>query len=87
MPVQAPTAASNFGASTYSDPTGRSLRCFDMTRDGFMLFAMGFTGAKALGPHGLPIEWISLALGMPLSNISAHSWRSARRRSMCRERL
>jgi Rha family phage regulatory protein len=44
----APEAASNFGLSEYRDSSGRSLRCFDMTRDGFTLLAMGFTGPKAL---------------------------------------
>lgn len=45
---QSPSAALNFELSNYVDSTGRTLRCFDMTRDGFMLLAMGFTGAKAL---------------------------------------
>ena len=38
----------NFAPSSYTDPTGRSLRCFHMTRDGFSLLAMGFTGKRAL---------------------------------------
>lgn len=42
------STAPNFGASSYKDRTGRLLRCFDMTKDGFTLLAMGFTGAKAL---------------------------------------
>ncbi len=45
---EAPTTASNFGASSYKDSTGRTLRAFDMDRDGFSLLAMGFTGSKAL---------------------------------------
>lgn len=44
----APEAAPNFGVSEYRDSTGRRLRCFEMTRDGFTLLAMGFTGSKAL---------------------------------------
>jgi len=44
---QAPSAALNFELSNYVDPTGRTLRCFDMTRDGSMLLAVGFTGARA----------------------------------------
>lgn len=48
MKAQPVSTASIFGASTYTDRTGRVLRCFDMTKDGFTLLAMGFTGAKAL---------------------------------------
>ena len=40
--------AANFGASEYLDSTGRSLPLFHITRDGFMLLAMGYTGAKAM---------------------------------------
>lgn len=39
---------SNFGLSSYNDTTGRKLPCYCMTRDGFTLLAMGFTGRKAL---------------------------------------
>lgn len=47
--LAAPEAASNFGVCSYqSVEGGRSYRAFDMTRDGFKLLAMGFTGAKAL---------------------------------------
>jgi Rha family phage regulatory protein len=38
----------NFTPSTYRDPSGRSLRCFDLTRDAFSLLVMGFTGSSAL---------------------------------------
>lgn len=41
-------AASNFAVSSYLDPTGRSLPMYRVTRDGFSLLAMGFTGKKAL---------------------------------------
>jgi len=34
--------------SVYVDKTGRTLRAFDMTRDGFALVTMGFIGKKAL---------------------------------------
>jgi Rha family phage regulatory protein len=40
-------ARSNFGASTYTDPSGRTLPCYEMTRDGFSFLVMGFTGPKA----------------------------------------
>lgn len=38
----------NFAFSEYLDPTGRKLPMYYMTRDGFFLLAMGFTGKKAL---------------------------------------
>lgn len=37
----------NFALSEYKDPTGRALREYRMTRDGFMFLAMGFTGHEA----------------------------------------
>ena len=41
-------AAQNFLQTTYKDSTGRELPEYLLTRDGFTLLAMGFTGAKAL---------------------------------------
>lgn len=40
--------APNFGVSEYQDETGRKLPAYNLTRDGFTLLAMGFTGKKAL---------------------------------------
>ncbi|EAI9048990.1 TPA: Rha family transcriptional regulator [Campylobacter jejuni] len=37
----------NFKASKYIDSTGRILPCYKITRDGFSLLVMGFTGEKA----------------------------------------
>ena len=37
----------NFELSTYTDPTGRKLPAYRLTRDGFSFLAMGFTGKKA----------------------------------------
>ncbi|EAK0482373.1 TPA: Rha family transcriptional regulator [Campylobacter jejuni] len=37
----------NFKASNYKDSTGRILPCYNLTRDGFSLLVMGFTGEKA----------------------------------------
>ena len=37
---------SNFGLSEYTDSTGRTLPMYIMSRDGFVLLGMGFTGAK-----------------------------------------
>lgn len=42
-------AAPNFGASTYTDPTGRSLSCYHMTRDGFSFLALGRKTERAEG--------------------------------------
>lgn len=38
----------NFKLSEYIDPTGRKLPMYDITRDGFAVLAMGFTGPEAL---------------------------------------
>lgn len=38
----------NFERSTYKDPTGRKLPCYLLTRDGFTMLAMGYTGQKAM---------------------------------------
>lgn len=40
--------ANNFIAGEYIDSTGKSLPMFHITKDGFALLAMGFTGEKAL---------------------------------------
>lgn len=39
---------SNFAADKYLDATGRKLPCYQMTRDGFTMLVMGYTGAKAM---------------------------------------
>ena len=39
---------SNFGLAEYLDGQGKKRPCFELTRDGFTLLAMGFTGKKAL---------------------------------------
>lgn len=38
----------NFVADTYTDSTGRKLPCYQMTRDGFTMLVMGYTGTKAM---------------------------------------
>jgi Rha family phage regulatory protein len=38
----------NFAPSSYRDASGRSLRAFNLTRCGFMLAAMSFSGRPAL---------------------------------------
>ncbi|MCL7422386.1 MAG: Rha family transcriptional regulator [Methylobacter sp.] len=37
----------NFQPSTYKDSTGRKLPAYEITKDGFAMLAMGFTGKKA----------------------------------------
>ena len=40
----------NFGHTPYVDPqNGQTYKSYDLTKDGFTLLAMGFTGPKALG--------------------------------------
>ena len=39
---------SNFGLSEYTDSTGRKLPMYLITRDGFTILAMGFTGKRAM---------------------------------------
>lgn len=41
-------AGRNFALSEYLDNSGRKLRAFDLSRDGFSLLVMGFTGSDAL---------------------------------------
>lgn len=38
----------NFAFSKYKDSTGRNLPCYNMTRDGFTMLVMGYTGKKAM---------------------------------------
>lgn len=38
----------NFELSSYKDSTGRKLPCYLLTRDGFTILAMGYTGQKAM---------------------------------------
>lgn len=45
---EAPSTERNFALSSYADSTGRTLPAYEMTRDGFTLLAMGFTGKTAL---------------------------------------
>ena len=37
-----------FFEATYQSGTGKHYKCYEMTKDGFMLLAMGFSGQKAL---------------------------------------
>ena len=47
-PANADFAKKNFAFSEYHDLQGKPRPCYIMTKDGFTLLAMGFTGAKAL---------------------------------------
>ena len=46
----------NFYRSTYKDKTGRSLPCYYLTRDGFTMLVMGYTGKKAMSFKELYIK-------------------------------
>ena len=37
-----------FVESTYKTGTGKAYKCYDITRDGFSLLVMGFTGKKII---------------------------------------
>jgi Rha family phage regulatory protein len=37
-----------FFEATYQSGTGKHYKCYEMTKDGFVLLAMGFSGQKAL---------------------------------------
>ncbi|MCM1315908.1 MAG: Rha family transcriptional regulator [Prevotella sp.] len=39
---------SNFGRITYKDSRGRTQKAYALTRDGFTILTMGYTGAKAM---------------------------------------
>lgn len=45
----APAVVSKFGAVTFKDAKGEERRAFDLTRDGFMLLAMGFSRPVTCG--------------------------------------
>ena len=38
----------NFEVSNYKDSMGRKLPCYALTRDGFTILVMGYTGQKAM---------------------------------------
>ena len=50
----------NFVKDTYKDSTGRKLPCYQMTRDGFTLLVMGYTGTKAMRFKELYIKRFNL---------------------------
>lgn len=44
---------SNFGRITYTDSRGRKQKAYAMTRDGFTMLVMGYTGQKAMRCTGI----------------------------------
>jgi Rha family phage regulatory protein len=50
--------------SEYIDATGRRLKSHDMTRDGFTLLAMGFTGPRAMLWKVMYIEAFNIMAAM-----------------------
>jgi Rha family phage regulatory protein len=47
LPCPEGFSRANFGATSYTDSFGRGQRMYGMTKDGFILLAMGYTGYKA----------------------------------------
>lgn len=47
MDVSETFSRSNFRPSTYTDSRGKSQPCYQLTRNGFAMIALGFTGKKA----------------------------------------
>lgn len=48
IPTNGDWGVSNFRQSSYFNLQGKEQPCYEMTKDGFTLLAMGFTGKKAL---------------------------------------
>jgi len=56
LEIEPNLARSWFRQSSVSDSYGREQPSFDLTRDGFTLLVMGFTGERAMAPPGLPLK-------------------------------
>ena len=68
----------NFRPSEYTDPTGRSLPCYRLTRAAFSVLAMGFTGKAAILwkiKYNEVFEAMEVAV---LDNARAVSWQEGR---------
>ena len=50
---------SNFGRINYKDSRGRTQKAYALTRDGFTILTMGYTGAKAMHFKELYIKWFN----------------------------
>ena len=74
----------NFALSEYTDPTGRKLPAYRLTRDGFSFLAMGFTGKKAAAWKEKFLEAFN-AMEAALRERQAEPVEQARRRTI-RER-
>lgn len=69
---------SNFGAIDFLDGRGRTQKGIAMTRDGFTLLAMGFTGSKA---HAWKLKYLAAFNAMEAQLVKQHSnleWAAAR---------
>lgn len=76
----------NYVLSEYEDSTGRKLPLYLMTRDGFTLLAMGFTGKKAMQ---LKVDYINAfnQMEQALLRQDNEQWRQARAESKGARRL
>ena len=64
-------SASKFGLSSYKDKSGKKNRKFNITKDGFALLAMGYTGEKAFGIFLAYINFL-----FQLKNFTKHEFSS-----------
>jgi Rha family phage regulatory protein len=68
----------NFAPNGYKDSIGRTLPCYLLTRDGFSLLAMGFTGRNAIQWKLRYIEAFNALEAAVLDNARAVSWQEGR---------
>ena len=74
-------ASDFFNKTSYIDSTGRKLPLYDITRKGFELLVMGFTGTKALKwklAYQARFEEMETMLTRIATNQSNESWQQAR---------
>lgn len=64
----------NFALSSYINEQGKKQPCYSMTKDGFTLLAMGFTGPKALQFKLAYIEAFNRMAAMVHGNASPAPW-------------
>lgn len=76
----------NFGLSTYKDDSGKSNKMYYMTRDGYALLAMGFTGKNAMEWKVRYITAFNSMESILLENQSPH-WQATRLESKSNRRM
>lgn len=71
----------NFKGSKYTDKTGRKLPMYYLTRDGFTILVMGFTGKKAYEWKKRYIQAFNTMEAL-LSEKSSHEWQVVRQKGI-----